>query len=60
MNKRLNEKVAIVTGGARGIAKGIVYSLGSEGAKVVYVDQNQEQGKQTDWIAKKEATDKFR
>ena len=54
MNKSLNEKVAIVTGGARGIGKGIVYSLVSEGAKVVLVDQNHENGKQAESEINKE------
>ena len=54
MTKRLSDKVAIVTGGARGIGKGIVNSLVSNGAKVVFVDQNDENGKQTESLINKE------
>jgi len=54
MTKRLSNKVAIVTGGARGIGKGIVNSLICNGAKVVFVDQNDENGKQTESLINKE------
>ena len=54
MTKRLSNKVAIVTGGARGIGKGIVNSLVRNGAKVVFVDQNDENGKQTESQINKE------
>jgi len=48
MTKRLYNKVAIVTGGSRGIGKGIVISLISNGAKVVIMDLNEEDGKLTE------------
>ena len=54
MTISLSDKVAIVTGGARGIGKGIVNSLVSNGAKVVFVDQNDENGKQTESLINKE------
>ena len=41
MDLKLKDKVAIVTGGGKGIGAGIVMSLASEGAKVVLVDRNQ-------------------
>ena len=40
MTKKLSNKVAIVTGGARDIGKAIVKTLIGEGAKVIIVDQN--------------------
>ena len=49
-----DERVAIVTGGARGIGKGIVNSLVCNGAKVVFVDQNDKNGKQTESLINKE------
>ncbi len=44
---RLNSKVAIVTGAARGIGRAIALRLGQEGARIVVVDLRQEQGRQT-------------
>ena len=44
MNKRLDGKVAIVTGGARGLGKGIVKSLLLSGSKVIIFDSNKKNG----------------
>ena len=48
MKKNLDQKVAIVTGGARGLGKGIANSLLLNGAKVVIFDSNKENGIQTE------------
>ena len=44
---RVSNKVAIVTGSGRGIGRGIAKVLAAEGAKVVVVDINEEDGKAT-------------
>ncbi|GAC1405387.1 MAG: glucose 1-dehydrogenase [Chloroflexota bacterium] len=41
---RLEQKVALVTGGASGIGRGIAITFAREGARVVVVDRNQEAG----------------
>ena len=40
----LNDQVAVVTGGARGIGRGIASVLVAEGARVVVVDVDAELG----------------
>ena len=47
MELGLKEKVAIVTGGAMGIGKGIVSCLAREGATVIIADLNQEAAEKT-------------
>ncbi|MFJ7935873.1 SDR family NAD(P)-dependent oxidoreductase [Sporosarcina sp. NPDC096371] len=44
---KLQDKVAIITGGAGGIGMGMATAMVKEGAKVVIVDLNQEVGEQT-------------
>ena len=44
---KLQDKVAIITGGAGGIGMGMATAFVKEGAKVVIVDLNQEVGEQT-------------
>ena len=43
--ERLKNKVAIITGGARGMGASHVRLFASEGAKVVFTDLNEEEGR---------------
>lgn len=48
MTGRFNGRVAFVTGGSRGIGKGIVEQFAKEGAKVAFIDINEEALSQTE------------
>ena len=44
---RLENKVAIITGSASGIGKGIALAMAKEGARIAIVDINEEKGQET-------------
>lgn len=57
MTELLHGRVAIVTGAARGIGKGIVTSLAESGAKVLFTDVNTEGGSETEAALRNEGFD---
>lgn len=59
MDLKLKNKVAIVTGAARGIGKVVAETLAEEGAKVVIADVDVENGKKTAEKIKKEKENAF-
>ena len=57
MDKKLDGKVAIITGGARGLGMGIAKSLLSNGSKIVIFDSNKENGIKSEFELNKEFND---
>jgi NAD(P)-dependent dehydrogenase (short-subunit alcohol dehydrogenase family) len=50
-------KVVIVTGGAKGIGRGIVSAYAEKGAKVLIADVDEVEGKQTELVLKQSGKD---
>ena len=48
MNYGLDDKVVIVTGGSKGVGKGIVTDFLNANAKVVFASRNEQEGKKTE------------
>lgn len=57
MKKELDDKVALITGAGSGIGRAIAVLFSKEGAKVAVVDINEEDGRETVGLIKKEGGD---
>lgn len=57
--KLFENKVVVITGGARGIGKTTAFAFGREGAKVIFCDINKRQGRETERELREEKNDAF-